>query len=192
MALHGTAGCRPGHLGATRPRPLLRDVACHTSPVAYVSNSPPGSINKRSLCQLFVDRRWQLPGWGYPLFLLPNSFKWTLTARRLSVWSVYRPGRRVDLADAPHHVGNTRFLVEKSDSEAVGGRNKFMTRLPRKRLSRRAYRSEGEVKSGPPEPIPVKPRNCKWELSMFWLNPSLTLFLPHTVTNSLKPHDFRR
>ena len=29
-------------------------------------------------------------------------------------------------------------------------------------------------------------------LSVLCLNPSLTLFLPHTVTNSLKPHDFRR
>ena len=115
----------------------------------------------------FVDRRWQLPGWGYPLCLLPNSFKWNLTARRLSTWSVDRPGRRVDLAYAAHHVGNTRLLVEKPDSEAVGGRNKFMTHLPRKLLSREDYRPEDDVKSGSPEPIPVKPRNCNWELSTF-------------------------
>jgi hypothetical protein len=114
----------------------------------------------------FVDRRRQLLGWGYPLFLLPNSFERTLTARRLSVWSIDRPGSRLDLADAAHHVGNMRLLVEKPDSEAVGGRNRFMMRLPRKRLSSGEYQPERDMKSGPPEPIPVKPRSCNWELLM--------------------------
>jgi hypothetical protein len=112
------------------------------------------TLNERfvSLCR-FVGRRWRLTGWRYKLFLLPNSFKRVRNARRRSAWNIDRPGRRVDLADATHHVGNARFLVKQPDSDAVGRSNEFMTRLPRKRLQPEHYQPEHDMESRPPDSI---------------------------------------